>query len=139
MLNKIYDALDLHKQILNIRAQRRQILASNIANADTPGYKARDFDFASELSRFVKISKSSSAQAGTMATTSDRHIATTKTGGNAPPGLFYRTPLQQSMDGNTVEMESERIRFADNAVRSQASLTFLNGYIRSMKSAMQRE
>lgn len=138
MINQLNDALGFHKEVLNLRQERQKVLAGNIANADTPNFKARDFDFAGELSRAVKSSRPDHA-GGQLTTTSARHIAVA---GNAHPSLHnlqYRIAAQPSMDGNTVEMETERVRFADNAVRHQASLTFLNGYIRSMKTAMQSE
>lgn len=138
MFDKLNDSLGFHRQVLNLRQDRQQVLASNIANADTPNFKARDFDFSAELSRAVKHSEKVRPD-GSLVTTSSRHISLEVNGHQIEKQLQYRVAVQPSMDGNTVEMETERVRFADNSVRQQASLTFLNGYIRSMRSAMQPE
>lgn len=138
MFDKLNDSLGFHRQVLNLRQDRQQVLASNIANADTPNFKARDFDFSSELSKAVKQGGAGQSHAA-MVTTSERHIQPPAVGHHSVSRLQYRVAEQPSMDGNTVEMETERVRFADNSVRQQASLTFLNGYIRSMRSAMQPE
>ncbi len=138
MINKLDDALSFHKEVLNLRQERQKVLASNIANADTPNYKARDFDFSSELSKAMKGGVAG-GPAMKLATTSEGHVSAGNRAGSSVHNLSYRVPIQPSMDGNTVEMESERVHFADNSVRQQASLTFLNGYIRGLKSAMQPE
>lgn len=138
MINNLGDALNFHKEVLNLRQERQKVLASNIANADTPNYKARDFDFSSELSKAVKNGRASTTGIK-LETTSDAHLSGSKNSGSSVSSLNYRVPAQPSMDGNTVEMETERAQFADNSVRQQASLTFLNGYIRGLKSAMRPE
>ncbi|MEL7187792.1 MAG: flagellar basal body rod protein FlgB [Pseudomonadota bacterium] len=113
---------------LRLRAQRNELLASNIANADTPNYKARDIDFASALS---------TARGGSldMQTTSDLH----RKAWNTPGGGFetmYRIPQQSSLDGNTVETDVEQAQFAENALQYRAALSFLDGSIRTMRYAL---
>lgn len=137
MIDRLDGALRFHQDALNLRAERQKVLASNIANADTPNYKARDFDFAGELSRAVKQGRADSSGLA-LATTSSRHIPAQ---GPASTGreLLYRVPDQPSLDGNTVDMDRERAQFADNAVRYQAGLTVLNSKIQGLKTAMQSE
>ncbi|EPC04549.1 flagellar biosynthesis protein FlgB [Litchfieldella anticariensis FP35 = DSM 16096] len=137
MIDKIDGALRFHQEALNLRAERQEVLASNIANADTPNYKARDFDFSKELSRVMDNGRSSEAGLS-LATTSARHIEARAT---MPPtkDLLYRVPDQPSLDGNTVDMDRERTQFADNAVRYQAALTLINSRIQGLKTAMQPE
>ena len=137
MIDRLAAALQFDQEALNLRHQRQQVLANNIANADTPNFKARDFDFASELSRAMDSGRP--AEGGlSLSTTADGHIAGGS--GSAPVGdLLYRVPDQPSLDGNTVNMDVERTRFADNSVRYQAALTMLNGRIQGLKSAMQPE
>lgn len=120
----------IHEQALTVRAKRAELLAANIANADTPGYKARDIDFASVM-RQVQQS------AATLKVTQARHIPTT--GGATGAAIAYRIPTHPSLDGNTVEVQSEQARFAQNAVDYQASLSFLNSKISSYISALRGE
>lgn len=137
MIDRLAAALDFDRGALNLRHERQTVLAANIANGDTPGYKARDLDFSRELSRAVETR---GAEKGGLAlrTTSSRHLAARDSGGPAAE-LLYRVPDQPSLDGNTVNMDVERAHFADNSVRYQAALTILNGRIRGFKSAMQPE
>ncbi len=116
-------------QALNLRSQRQQVLASNIANADTPGYKARDFDFKAAL-----------AAAVTQPVTQPETAAAS--GGAAPapapqPDLLYRGVVQPSIDGNTVDMDVERAQFAENTVHYEANITMLTHQIRMMLAAIQ--
>lgn len=123
--------IQFHQTALNLQAHRQQLIASNIANADTPHYKARDVDFRAALQGALN-----SARAGVqMATTQAGHIA------SAPaPALEtlagYRGELQSAVDGNTVNMDVERAAFAENALHYEASVTFINGMLRSMNSAI---
>ncbi len=137
MLEQINEKFNFHKEVLNLRNERQKVLAGNIANADTPNYKARDFDFSSELARVMKQGRAG----GEMVVTSDRHITSAESaaGTSSLHNLQYRISAQGCIDGNTVDMETERVHFADNSVRTQASLSFLNSYIRGMKSAMKQE
>jgi flagellar basal-body rod protein FlgB len=137
MIDKLDGALRMHQLALGLRAERQQVLANNIANADTPNFKARDFDFAAELARAAQAQPASGAPA--LTTTNARHL-TARSGALASEReLLYRIPGQPSMDGNTVDMDLERGEFADNAVRYQASLTLMNSRIQGLKSALQPE
>ncbi|MBZ9556999.1 MULTISPECIES: flagellar basal body rod protein FlgB [Modicisalibacter] len=137
MIDKLDGALRFHQEALNLRAERQKVLASNIANADTPNYKARDFDFAGELSRVMEQGRST--QGGlALATTSSRHIPA-QAPSRGSLDLQYRVPDQPSLDGNTVDMDRERSNFADNAVRYEAGLTVMNRKIQGLKTAMQPE
>ncbi len=124
------DRLDAQGKALGLLARRQQVLAANIANADTPGFKSRDMDFAAALAQ----AREGAPAAGAMAVTSTRHLSV----GLAAPGneLQYRTPDQPSMDGNTVDLDRERANFADNALRYEATLRFINGNVRTMLSAI---
>ena len=137
MIDQLESAFNYHQQALGLRQERHKVLASNIANADTPNYKARDMDFASELKKAVDHGRASGSGMS-LARTSERHIAGQAF---APSGhdLLYRVPDQPSLDGNTVDMDRERTQFADNAVRYQAALTILNSRIQGLKGAMQPE
>ena len=124
-----------HEHALNVRALRNEVLSSNIANADTPNYKARDVDFRSALK---------SAQGGglELAQTSALHNSANSSRGGAGlrpdlmPDLMYRVPTQPSLDGNTVQTDIEQAEFAENAVQYRASLTFLNGTIQTLRYAL---
>jgi len=135
MLNQIGDTLSYHGDALKLRAERQRVLASNIANADTPNYKAMDFDFKAALKNATAGQAGSSATAG-VARTDSRHLTTSTL---SLPGvdMQYRTPNQLSIDGNSVEMDTERAGFADNAVRYEASLRFLNTEIKTLSMAIQ--
>lgn len=124
----IHNAIGQHAQALMTYGHRAEVLASNLANADTPGYKARDVDFRSVLS---------AAGSGGLRNTHARHIDA----GNARSGsgILYRSPYQPSLDGNTVESHVEQAAFADNAMRYQASLRFLGGSIKGVLLAIKGE
>lgn len=134
MLDKLDAALRFNREALNLRAERQEVLAANIAHADTPNYKARDFDFSARLSEAVERGRAS--QSMSLATTSSRHLAGQA---QAMPDkdLLYRVPNQSSLDGNTVEMDAERAQFADNTVRYEAALKFLNAQLKTMLAALQ--
>ena len=132
MLSRIDQVLNFQQAALGLRAQRQQIIAGNIANADTPNYKARDFDFATALKDAVA---GRSGGPLPMAVSSSRHLPGTVEGGAA--GLFYRTPAQDSVDGNTVDMDIERAQFSENAVQYEAGLTFITHQIKTLMSAIQ--
>lgn len=137
MIDKLAGSLDFYQQALGMRHERQQVLANNIANADTPNYKARDFRFAEELARAAGPNGNGNSGLA-LNTTSARHIA----GGLQAGGvrdLLYRVPEQPSLDGNTVDMDRERVAFADNSVRYQAALTMAKSRIQGLKSAMQSE
>ena len=134
MIDKLDSALRFHQEALNLRARRQEVLAANIAHADTPNFKARDFDFSSRLTQAVERGRQSLSVP--LATTSSRHLS-----GEAQTAhdtdLMYRTPTQSSIDGNTVEMDVERVNFADNAMRYEANLTILSSKIKSLLAAAQ--
>jgi flagellar basal-body rod protein FlgB len=115
----------IHESALLLHGQRLGVLANNIANADTPGYKARDIDFSEALA-------GADRQTGlALSVTEPGHIAV-GSGEIAPDALKYRNPYQASLDGNTVEMPVEQAAFSENNVRYQASLTFINNQISEM-------
>ena len=134
MLDKLDNALRFQQEALGLLTQRQNILASNIANADTPGYLARDIDFSEQLKSAVE--RNTPAQGPlTLSLTSGLHIPAV-----APAidngQLLYRIPDQPSADGNTVDMDRERISFADNNMKYQTSLTVLGGQIKGMMSVI---
>jgi flagellar basal-body rod protein FlgB len=121
----------IHDDALRLRAYRSNILASNIANADTPGYKAKDIDFKSILSR--QLTASGVDRVG-MRNTHSGHIQIDRSSLGAEPQ--YRNPLQAPLDGNTVDSHIEYTRFAENTLMYQASLQFLGGRFKSLMSAI---
>jgi flagellar basal-body rod protein FlgB len=122
--------LGIHTDALKLQSQRMEVLADNLANADTPNFKARDIDFRTAL-----------AEAGTpgtslaLTTTDTNHLSTAAASG-APAALKYRVPLAPSLDGNTVDTQLEQAAFADNTVRYQATLTFLGARLRDLMTAI---
>ncbi len=124
-------ALGIHQKALAFRSQRAEILASNIANADTPGYKARDIDFKSAMA------SADMQSTGSLARTNSKHIQISNT--ENTPEVLYRTPNQSSLDGNTVDGLLEKSAFAENALRYQASLTFLGNKFKGMMAAIKGE
>jgi flagellar basal-body rod protein FlgB len=134
MIDKLDAALRFNREALNLRTQRQEVLAANIAHADTPNYKARDFDFASRLTQAVEQGRG--GQSVQMAATSARHIQG-QASSMPDRDLLYRVPSQPSIDGNTVEMDAERINFADNALRYEANLTVVSAKIKSLLAAAQ--
>ncbi len=139
MIGKLNEYMGFNEAALNLRAQRQQLLASNIANADTPNYKARDIDFASALQAVVARS-GGTPPAGTLAQTAPAHMpVNTGTGDFLPNGtpVQYRIAAQGAADNNTVDMDVERNQFADNAIRYEAAVTFINSQIRGMMTAIQ--
>ncbi len=112
----------LHAQSLAVQRQRMEVLAANIANADTPHYQARDIDFAKVLASQQQAAAAAPAGAAPAAATT--------------PPLVYRVPLQPSVDGNTVDEQVEQGAFADAAMHYQASLSFLNGEVKGLLTAI---
>lgn len=131
MLDRLTDSLDFHARALTLRAERQQLIASNIANADTPGYHARDFDF----SRALREAVGSQAANGVALTTHAAHIAPASSA-TAQPNLLYALPSQTNLDRNTVDLDRERAAFADNTVKYEATLRFINSGVRTMLDAM---
>jgi len=123
--------LDFQATALGLQAQRAKVLASNIANADTPNYQARDFDFGQALAQATQ----SVAQPTAPVRTHPAHLSASGTAAT-PPALQYRQPLQAALDGNSVDLDTERAAFAENSLRYEASLRFLNGQIKTMLTAI---
>ncbi|WAC72500.1 flagellar basal body rod protein FlgB [Roseateles sp. SL47] len=121
MMNRLTDAMNFQAQALTLRAERQRLLASNIANADTPGYQSRDLDFAKAL-----------REATSPAATGSNQTLTERTQSVLQNSLSAMT----SMDSNTVDMDRERASFADNTVKYEASLRFINGSVRTIMDAM---
>ena len=124
--------LGVHQDALKLYAQRTAVLANNIANADTPNYKAQDIDFRAVLAGTA----GAGANTLPLSTTNSSHVA----GSAAAPGeaaqLKYRVPLAPSLDGNTVDVQMEQAAFADNSVRYQAALSFLSSKFRDLMTAI---
>ena len=129
MTNSIKQQFEVYGKALELRNRRNEILASNIANAATPNYKARDIDFNTELSRSLNV--------GPIGSTDDRHFNVASN--NLPGKVQYRQSLNPSMDGNTVELAVEQMEFAENSVRYQTTLNFINGKITGLMSAIRGE
>jgi len=123
-------AFSNHDDAMMLRSRRSSILAANIANADTPNYKARDVDF----SAMLKQAQRGQSQSFHMARTDDRHISTSSV--ISDDSIQYRNPLNPALDGNTVDMQTEQALFSQNAVQYQTSLTFLNSKIRGLLLAI---
>lgn len=132
MINKLDKFLGFQQNALNMRATRQTMLASNIANADTPNFKARDFDFSKALQNSLAPGQTNVG----LNTTSAKHINPSGFRSIGSSQAQYRIPQQPSADGNTVDMDTERMQFADNALRYDAGLTFVSGQIRSLLSAI---
>ena len=130
-MQRLTQALDFQSHALVLRAERQRLIASNIANADTPGYVAREMDFA----RALREAGTSQPADGAAATARPGHIAV-GSAARDEPGLLYASHAQDSLDRNTVDLDRERHSFADNAVKYEATLRFINGSVRSMLDAM---
>ena len=129
MTNSIKQQFEVYSNALRIRNNKNEILASNIANAATPNYKARDVDFEVELARALSV--------GPLNTSNQSHIGLTSK--NLPGKVQYRDPLHPSMDGNTVELSVEQMEFAENSVRYQTTLNFINSKLSGLISAIRGE
>lgn len=134
MSSRIDQVMQFHQTALSLRAARQELLASNIANADTPNYKAKDINFASALQGAM------AGQTGglSMATTSSRHLEGSGQASALMAGqVKYRNVVQPSADGNTVDMDVERAQFADNALRYEASVKFAGDKLKDVLTALQ--
>jgi flagellar basal-body rod protein FlgB len=131
-MSSVSKTVTVFSQALNLRAQRQQVLASNIANADTPHYKARDFDFQSAMQNAMagKIGTGSVA----LATTSGGHMRGSGAGG--PANLQFRGETQSAVDGNTVDMDVERTQIAENALQYQVLTQLIGDKFKGMRSAL---
>ncbi|MFA7680611.1 MAG: flagellar basal body rod protein FlgB [Pigmentiphaga sp.] len=137
MVDRVGDELAFNAQALKLRAQRQEVLSSNLANAETPNFKARDFDFGAALRAATGQADGVPAPGGvSLAVTHGRHIRANASPA-LPVALQYRTPTQAAIDGNTVDPDLERTRFTDNALRYDAALRMLNGQIQTLQRAIQ--
>ena len=126
--------LGVHQHAMQLRSQRASVLANNIANADTPGFKARDVDF----SQMLKAQMGEASDTLPMTSSASGHIQGLAQA-DTISGLKYRTPSQPAIDGNTVDADRERTEFTRNTMEFQAAFEFLNGKIRSIISAIKGE
>jgi flagellar basal-body rod protein FlgB len=159
--DKLDSDMAFGREALDVRAYRQELLSSNIANADTPGYKARDVDFSTALASALKTTGGTGAAmaanstgplqlaqpvsvstGAAMAMTEPGHMAGTSTlqaNGGSPEDyghLAYRIPAQPALDGNTVDLDTERVQFADNALHFEAGMTMVSGQIKAMIAAI---
>ncbi len=133
-MRKLLDnSLSFYQGAINLQAHRQQMLASNIANADTPHYKARDIDFRAALTDALNSERRGPLA---LAATSQRHLA--GQGAATPFDAYsgYRTEWQSSVDGNTVNMDVERAAYAENSIHYEASLSFINSLLQGMQRAI---
>ena len=154
MLDKVTNQLNFHGNALVLRGERQRAIASNIANADTPGYVARDFKFGDALREATGVTSSAtgtpgaavtrlatSGSYGTAGTTDPHHIplptVNSSTSIDRQGALGYAVQTQPSLDNNSVDLDRERANFVDNAVRYEATLRFINGNAKTMLSAIQ--
>ncbi len=133
MINKLENLLGFNQKALGLRAARQELLSGNIANADTPGFKARDFNFSRAMQNALSPQQ---VKTFSLATTVSRHISSTDFRSITSVPKQYRVPQQPSIDGNTVDMDTERMQFMDNAIRYDAGLTFISGQFRTLLSAI---
>lgn len=145
-MDKLDAELRFGQQALDLRAYRQTVLSSNIANVDTPGYKARDIDFQASLTRSLGA-RQGAADAGStpgslaMSATHAGHLAGLASAATAAASAQYgaakfRVPNQESLDGNTVELDTERVNFADNALHYQTGMTVVSQQIKTMLAAL---
>jgi len=121
------DLFGIHTQALALWQRRAEVLSANLANADTPKYQARDIDFRAALG---------AADGGSLPLAAPTQGQIDSTSASSAQALKYRVPMQPSLDGNTVDAETEQAAFAENSVRYQASLTFINAQIRQLRTAI---
>ena len=134
MINKLDKELNFHHHALSIRVARQELLSSNIANADIPNFKAKDIDFANVLRE--KLAATPAQSTVNLSSTSPLHFNSSAEGIFGDK-LLYRMSLQPSADGNTVDMDLERTQFADNSIKYDASISFINNEFKNLMLAMQ--
>ena len=135
-MQRLTQVLDFQSQALILRAERQRLVASNIANADTPGYQARELDFANALRAATGLSSAGLSPAGIPPAVSHPAHDLLPLGQDEAPDLLYARHSQDSLDRNTVDLDRERATSVDNSVKYEATLRFINGSIRSMLDAM---
>jgi flagellar basal-body rod protein FlgB len=136
MLNRLTSSLDFQGQALSLRAERQRLIASNIANADTPNYVARDMNFAQVLREATGASAGALNMTGASATKAGHINLDMPNSMRSESRLNYASPSQTNLDRNTVDMDRERANFADNSVKFEATLRFMNGSVRTMLDAI---
>ncbi len=130
---KLDPIFGIHAEAMSVQRKRMEVLSANIANADTPGFQARDVDFASTLATVIKSDGSSLPRT---LSTDPRHIPMNLSPAGDGSRLAYRVPMQPSVDGNTVDVQVEQAKFAEAALHYQASLQFADGRIRGLMTAI---
>ena len=128
-MKTIENHLIIHSNALNLRGKRNKILASNIANAATPNYKARDIDFETEIKKYQSK--------GPVKVTDDQHIPVMRPASAGK--VQFRKNINPSLDGNTVELAIEQLQFAENSMKYQSTLSFLSGKVNTLMSAIKGE
>ena len=141
MITRLTESLDFHSQALMLRAERQRVLAGNVANADTPGYQARDFDFSATLRQATGSASrvngnSGNSGIGGIGGDIARDVMQAGAGGRFQPTLRYATTPQTNLDSNSVDMDRERAALAINAVQYESTLRFINASIRTTLEAM---
>ena len=147
MITRLTESLDFHSQALMLRAERQRVLAGNVANADTPGYQARDFDFSAALRQATGAAGRGNGNSSNSSNSSKsgnsgiggaiaRDVMSAGTGGRFQPTLRYATTPQTNLDSNSVDMDRERAALAINAVQYESTLRFINASIRTTLEAM---
>ena len=131
MINRLTSSLDFQSQALTLRSERQRLIASNIANADTPGYVARDFNFAQALQQAGGRGRSGFRLAENAALAADGRA---RAGGE--PRLNYAAPAQTNLDGNSVDMDRERASFVDNALKYESTLRFISSTVKNTLDAI---
>lgn len=138
MLANLTSSLDFHSKGLVLRAERQRVIASNIANADTPGYAGRDINFKEAMNAANGTGNQPTSPSTPRVASNPRHIALqASTSSLEATALRYTTQSQPAMDSNSVDMDRERANFVDNSVRYEATLRFINGQAKTILSAIQ--
>ncbi len=143
MFAQMTNGLEFQSKALVLRAERQRVIASNIANADTPGYAARDINFKEAMASALGsggMLQTSTSTTSLNGLTNSRHIALTSgsgTLGGGASGTAYTVQTQPSADSNSVDLDRERANFVDNSVRYEATLRFINGHSKTILSAIQ--
>jgi flagellar basal-body rod protein FlgB len=132
MINRLTATLDFQTQALTLRAERQRLIASNIANADTPGYVARDFNFPQALQQAVGGGRSGFKLGENAALAAQMPAGA----GGSEPRLNYAAPSQTNLDSNSVDMDRERASFVDNALKYESTLRFINSSVKTTLDAM---
>ena len=142
MLNRLTDTLNFQAEALSLRSERQRLIASNIANADTPGYVSKDFDFSTALRQATGQRSAGDSSIGTsrlqLQGANPGHLGLNgaPAGSRGEPELGYAAASQTNLDSNTVDLDRERANFADNTVRYEATLRFINSSMRTLNTAI---